>query len=235
MDTEYLLYDEQYVAEFAEAVLPELKKDEVLLLYMAARKKYGGVSRSHELLSRKILKDTSPGYFLSKVKQLADVGGIYSDKATGEILPARSLAVYVDIMPKSTMNAFKTFNNDMLVWLYENLHSSSFDQTLFRHMDRKLFSAIHRSNSRKPYWIIDLDKDDYDLCMGIVSGYEKEDIVWISKTHGGYHIIVKRNNNSARMIRTLLEDNMYVVDVGHEATPVPGTYQGGAKVKRQKA
>jgi|Deesub1362B_J571_1020462.scaffolds.fasta_scaffold05111_7 hypothetical protein len=45
-----LIWSEGEIRRFYRTVFPELRNDEVLITYLAARKKYGGVTRSVELL-----------------------------------------------------------------------------------------------------------------------------------------------------------------------------------------
>lgn len=230
---ESLIYNEILVRNFCKHVLPELRDDEVLIMTLFSRRKYGGVQ---ELLNRAILRRTDSNYVLRKIKRMSYVDDVYIDRTTGEPIPTSSMVLYIDLIPKSTVKAIKTFNREMYEWLYSAITSDKFDRSLFRRIDIKLFSAIHRSSSRRPFFLIDVDDktdwtDPSSKLYDVLSFLDERYIQWVTETKGGFHVLVDRTNETGRVIFKYIRciDN---VEVHKEVmTPIPGTLQGGFEVK----
>ena len=230
-DVDSLIWDLPTVERFCKLVVPKLRDDEVLIAILSARKKYGGVSRSQENLIRVILRNNDT--IVNKLRKMAVVGDMYVDILTKKPIPASSMALYIDLSPKSTIKAFSLFNKDILQWFYQMSKDANFNKSIFRKMDIKLFSAIHRSNSRTPpYWIVDIDVKNETLLKDICKLFNDE-VVWISETHGGYHVIVNRNENTGKVMHKLMKKRLKTVEIfGKDTmTVVPGTLQGGFKVR----
>jgi len=226
-----LIWDIETVKRFCKLVVPELRDDEVLIAILAARKKYGGVSRSQENLIRVILRNNDT--IVSKLKRMAIVGDLYTDIVTKKVIPITSMVLYIDLAPKSTIKAFNLFNKDILQWFYQMSKDDGFDKSIFRKMDIRLFSAIHRSNARTPpYWIVDIDIKNMSLLKEIYRIFD-EDVVWISETRGGYHVIIHRNENTGKLIHKLKEKKIKDIEILNKdiMTVVPGTLQGGFEVR----
>ncbi|RLG16737.1 hypothetical protein DRN69_00185 [Candidatus Pacearchaeota archaeon] len=226
-----LLVNEKELLRFCKTVVPELKKDEVLIAMIVARKKYGEISRSEEILDKTILKESKPEYIIRKLRKLGYVEECYIDFNTGQTIPSKCIAMYIDLSPKSTIRAFNLFNKEINEWAYQAITSDKFDIKTFRKIDTKLFSALARSTSRQPYFIIDIDNKDKKTLNNTIE-LLKEHIVWISETRGGYHIITRKNNESGYIIHNNLNNKENIEIFSKQGqTPVPGSLQGGFLVR----
>ncbi len=140
------------------------------------------------------------------------------------------------------IKAYNEFNISVNKWLFEDLTCETKHLELYRKLDVKLFSSIHKSKSKSNYFILDVDKKDETLLKDIISkikdnGVEDKFIRWVSETRGGYHIILDRNEMTGKFIHfiinsysNLLQKN--VIEFRKETmTPIPGLLQGGFEVK----
>lgn len=55
-------------------------------------------------------------------------------------------------------------------------------------------------------------------------------IKWISETHGGYHVIVERNDESGKIIYNDIRGMPNVEILKEPMTPIPGVLQGNFEV-----
>jgi len=227
-----LLVEENYLRQFIEEAIPELKNDEVLIILLAARKKYfSKLTRSQEVVARSILRRNDAQYIIGKIKRLA-VSGCFFDQ--DKPIPPKALVAYIDLNPKSTIKAFNHFAREVLSQLYIAT-TGNINYNYFKKLDVKLFSAIHKSNtSDHPYWCIDIDQKNLAVLQGIITFINPENVVWVSETRNGYHVIVRRNAETGEKLfryglPSKLKEN---VELKKEAlTPIPGTLQGGFLVK----
>lgn len=227
-----LLVNEKELVEFCKAVLPPLENDEVLISVITARKKYGEISRSEEILDKTILKQSEPGYVVRRLRKFGFVEGCYIDYKTGKVLTGNCMVMYIDILPRSVVKAFRVFTNHIQDWIYQALFSEEFNYEIFRKLDTKLFSALARSVSRALYYIIDIDNKDKGL-LDKVTKLLGDSVVWVSETRGGYHVIVHKNKETGRIIYKELSKTPGIEIFGKQGqTPVPGTLQGGFLVKK---
>jgi len=227
-----LIYSENLLWQFVEEVLVDLQEDEVYIAMLAARKKYGEVSTSQEMLDTLIMKDNSPEYILRKMRKFAHVSYVYRDKKTENYIPPTAMVIYIDLSPKSTIKAYNILFNEYINELYNYTQNSDYPVENFRRINSRMFSAIARATSYKPYYIVDIDNKDEDLLQKV---YDMLDIhvAWISETRGGYHLIVERNQNAGKILHTEIIDMTNVEVQSKQAmTPLPGTLQGSFPVKR---
>lgn len=242
-----LIKDETITRKFLNTVLKPLKNDEVYVTLIAARKKYCPTMSSMEVVSRDIIRNNDTDKIVRKLKKLSIVEGIYVDK-NNNIIPIEAFALYILPEPRSTLKAYNSFIEDINKWNYENLvKSNTSEETnleLYRKLDLKLFSNIHKSTSRSIYFIIDIDRKDQALLnyiLNIIKDEElnnktkfhiTESISWISETRGGFHIILNRNEITGKAVHTIKMKNIQYVKFRKETmTPIPGTLQGGFVVK----
>jgi len=252
-----LIKDENETRRFIEKVLQPLQNDEVYIAVLTARKKYcPTISSSMEVVSRDIIRNNDTNKIMRKLKKMSIVEGLYTDK-NEDIIPNEAFALYILPEPRSMLKAYTEFVLDINKWLYESLKIKDPNLELYKKLDLKLFSAIHRSKSKSKYFIIDIDKKDEKLLKNIFyyiqnledkvkglhnvtlkfNGYEiiNENIRWISETHGGYHIILDRNNETGKIIPKIMERKLEFVEFRKETmTPVVGISQGGFVVKEYK-
>ena len=223
-----LIKDENEIRIFIENVLPPLEHDEVYIVVLTARKKYcPTISSSMEVVARDIIKTNDTDKIIRKLKKLSIVEGLYTDK-NGEIIPNDAFVLYILLDPRSMLKAYKEFNKDINEWIYSHLVGEK-NLQFYRDIDIKLFSAIHRSPSKKNYFIIDIDKKDETLLNIIVE--KLNSIKWVTETRGGYHILVDRCDGE--MVYKISQMKLSDVEIKKEImTPIPGTLQGGFLVHR---
>lgn len=228
---ESLIYDESEIMMFVSEVLKPLEDDEIYILLLNTRKKYCPVelSRSEEVLGREIIRDNDINKILRKIKKISCSTGIYADRNTLKDVPLGCMALYILLDPRSTLKGYGEFVSDINKWIYEGFTGKSKNLELYRRMDIKLFSAIHKNRSRRLYSIVDIDKKDeaiLDKITGLLEGHIK----WITETHGGYHVISDRCYDTGKIIYEQIVGMKYVDVLKEPMTVIPGTLQGGFKV-----
>ena len=238
-----LIKDENEMRRFIEKVLQPLKDDEVYITVLTARKKYcPTISSSMEVVSRDIIRNNDPNKILRKLKKMSTVEGLFTDK-NDDIIPNEAFALYILPEPRSMLKAYKEFNININEWMCQDLLSEEKNLELYRKLDLKLFSAIHRSKSKSKYFILDIDKKDETLLKNILYFIHSKEfdsdnlqhIQWISETRGGYHIILNRNNETGKIIHEIMKRKFEFVEFRKETmTPVAGCSQGGFVVKEYK-
>ncbi len=246
-----LIKNEEETKHFIEKVLQPLNNDEVYIVVLTARKKYcPTISSSLEVVSRDIIRNNDTNKIMRKLKKMSIVEGLYTDK-NEDIIPNEAFALYILPEPRSMLKAYMEFTKNINEWNYENLVKSNTVEDsnleLYRKLDLKLFSAIHKSRSRSKYFIIDIDKKDETLLKNIVYFVKKDEhkedlgipyisnIAWISETRGGYHVILNRNEETGKAIHEIMKRKFEFVEFRKETmTPIIGCSQGGFIVKEYK-
>lgn len=227
-----LVYDIEEVKDFAKRILMKLEDDEVYILLLNTRKKYCPVelSKSEEVIGRELIRHNDLDKITRKIKKITQIDGIYADSHTLEDVHMHCFALYCLIDPRSTLKGYGEFISNINKWIYESFKGES-NLELYRRIDVKLFSAIHRSRSRSLYRVIDIDKKDGNILDKVTSLLEGN-IRHIMETHGGYHITVDKNNETGRIIYEKINGHIEYVEILDEPmNPIPGTLQGGFKVK----
>ncbi len=226
-----LIHDLTEAREFVEKVLMKLEDDEVYILLLNARKKWcPDLSRSEEIMYRDIIRDNDLNGTLRKIKKTSCVsGGIYVDMATQKEIDPNCMALYVLLDPRSTLKGYGEFIEYINHWIYDSFKGESKNLELYRKMDIKLFSAIHKNRSRGLYFVIDIDKKDETILDRITCPLAGH-IRWISETHGGYHVIVTRSYETGMIIYPKMVGMEYVEILKDPMSPLPGTLHGGFKV-----
>lgn len=233
-----LLVDEMELRRFYETVVPDLQANECIIMMLAARKKYySGLARSEECLRREVLRYKDWNNFLRKVKRLTMVKDLYVDE-DGKEIPMDAFAAYIVLDTKNAVKAWIMLQKEMSDKLYQLALGDETVLDAFRKVDVRWFSCLHRSKGRKLYWLIDIDAKSKDVLCGVVDAVEKHNVVWVSETRGGYHVIVKANDMSARSIfrekriERIEEEYGVAIEVHKEPmTPLPGCLQGGFVVR----
>ena len=233
-----LLVYKTLLEDFFRKVLVPLEKDEVYIALIVARKKYGA-SRSEEMLDKLVLKRSDPEYLVRKFQKFCNVENCYLDRNTGEPIPPESMAVYIDLTPRSAMKAYRDFINSVERWssqltnllLNGNLDEAERVLKNFRRLDTKLFSSLAKSPATSPYRIVDIDEKSSALLKKVL-GALKEHVVWVTETRGGYHVIVRNNRDTGIIFHEVLRglDKVELQFGKRLMTPLPGTMQGGFMV-----
>lgn len=244
-----LIKNEEETKHFIEKVLKPLNNDEVYIVVLTVRKKYcPTISSSLEVVSRDIIRNNDTNKIMRKLKKMSIVEGLYTDK-NEDIIPNEAFALYILPEPRSMLKAYKEFNININEWICQDLLSDEKNLELYRKLDLKLFSAIHKSKSKSKYFIIDIDKKDKTLLNNIlylvtnkdfdtdenIKDVYKNYIQFISETRGGYHVILNRNEETGKIIHEIMKRKMEFVEFRKETmTPIVGCSQGGFVVKEYK-
>lgn len=227
-----LIYDINETKDFVERVLMNLEDDEVYILLLSTRKKYcpDELSRSEEVLGRDLIRENDTDKILRKINKFSYMDGVYVDRNSLKPVPIHCVAFYCLTDPRSCLKAYSEFIEDVNKMIYDSFKGESKNLELYRRIDGKLFSAIHKNRSRRLFTIIDIDKKDDDI-LDKVTGLLKGHIKWISETHSGFHVIANRVYDAGVIIYTKIADIEYVEILKEPMTPLPGTLQGGFEVR----
>ncbi len=227
-----LIYDHKEVETFVKRFFMKLEDDEVYVILLNARKKHcpNELSRSEEILGRELIRHNDLDKVMRRIKKITCVDGIYADSNTLNDIPAHCLSLYCLLDPRSTLKGYADFIEDVNKMIYDSFKGESKNLDFYRRVDIKLFSAIHKNRSRRLFNVVDIDKKDeaiLDEITGLLEGY----ISWITETHGGYHVITEKDYDANVIIHTKISGMEYVEILKEPMTPLPGTLQGGFKVK----
>lgn len=227
-----LICDLIEVKDFIERTIAKLEDDEVYILLLNTRKKYCPIelSRSEEVLGREIIRYNDIDKILRKIKKISCVTGVYVDRNTLKDVPLNCMALYILLDPRSTLKGYGEFIEDINKMIYDSFKGESKNLDLYRRIDVKLFSAIHKNRSRRLFIIIDIDKKD-EAILNKVTDLLKGHIIWISETHGGFHVISSKDYDAGVIIYTQIVGMEYVEILKEPMTPLPGTLQGGFEVR----
>lgn len=226
-----MIHDINETRDFVERVLNNLEVDEVYILLLNMRKKYcqSELSSSEEVLRRELLRHNDTEKILRKVRKISCTRDIYVDKKTSKNIPDHCYVIYCLTDPRSTIKGYGEFIKNINSITYQSFKDSK-SLELYRRMDIKLFSAIHKSRSRRLFSIVDVDKKD-DTILDKVTDLLKGHIKWISETHGGFHVIADKVYDTGIILYTQIIGMEHVEILKEPMTPLPGTIQGGFEVR----
>ena len=231
-----LLKDLDSVKEFFEALIRPLKNDSVYIMLGIARKKYDEtLSQSSQItFAREIIYKTSYLDLVKKIIRISATAEYAVDN--NKVIDLNSASIYFDLDHKSTLRGYREFVDYYNKQVFEALFNPDFNTEIFRKMDTKLFSHIHSSKAKNQFYLLlDVDKKDKLLVKDLLENYfDKHEIVWVSETRGGYHIIVNKNQETSKVIHKVIKKKFekYVEFPRKCLTPIPGTLQGGFEVKK---
>lgn len=232
-----LLTDPNTLHKFFDRVIPDLKENECLLLLLAARKKYcPTLARSEEMLRREVTREKNWDKFLRKVKKLVHVDSLYVDK-NGNPIPIDAFGAYIVLDPKDAIKAWIMLQKEMCDLMYQYVCGDKNALVQLKKVDVRWFSCLHRSKSRKLYWLVDIDEKNKEVLDEVLSVLD-ESVVWVSETRGGYHVIVRANERVAKLMfkesvfDRISEEFEVTIEIHKEPmTPLPGCLQGGFVVR----
>jgi ribosomal protein S10 len=227
-----LLVNEYSTMQFLINMLPELEKDEVFIILAFARKKYNPKVKDEWLFHRDIIRNNDVDEIIRKIRRSAYFDNTFIDFKTEEPIPMDAFVYYIDLSPKSTIKAWNLFSKETNARIYQILQNPE-EVIHMRKLKNNLMSAIHRSNSRKPYILLDIDTKDEKMLKQVCKIVGKWE--WISETRGGYHVIVKKTREmSTKIYKNIIAPMRVLVEIKSDVmTPVVGTLQGGWEVKKK--
>lgn len=226
------------VKNFFGTIVPQIEKDEVLIVMVAARKKYDPtLSRSKEMLDTLIIRSNDIVVIMNELTMLEAKANYYRDYKTRELINKKALAYYIDLYPKSIIKSWGLLSKEMNQWIYEALKQEKYDYHNFRNIEAKLFSALAKSSSRRPIRLLDVDTKDENFLNSVLEKLPKPN--WITQTRGGFHVLFSIDKNLEKEIGKacyeVSKNNRLVEFQTHQClTPIPGTLQGGLEVVRVK-
>jgi len=245
-----LILDKKEYDKFVD-YLPELERDEVYFLSLSARNKYltdaerveFDLGRT-EMFSRQVAFDKE-GIELALNKMTADLA--VRRTRNGSKIPEKSLVVYFNVHPSSTVKAYRRFSEQM-----DRHYEEAFVGTLngsdaadmwipFRRMRTNLMNHIQKSFSRKLMVDIDIDGEDDEqskaLLWSVRDFLTYNDCHFVTiKTQGGYHVLVptEKLGKHVPLFQKLKDlDNTTEGEVkfnSNAMVPLPGTLQAGKLV-----
>ena len=228
--------------------LEQLKKDEIYMILGGARKKYAkdnpDISTSHEIITRQMVRENDYKFFYQAVRKTDALLNVAIDKNTEKDFPKESHVIYISINPRSTIKA-KGLSDEIMNRHYYTLLSNESEQgriDAYKQIKRfkvHYYSALQKAPSNTKWRIMDIDVKYKDIIVDSINIIKRENIKFITETHGGYHIIYDRKANEylmrndglrfLRLTHNLLKNQLELFK--DRLTPVWGTEQGGFMVR----
>jgi len=228
-----LIHSLKEVEEFTDRLFPEdLGRGEVIIFQLIARRKYWDALKRPQLsLAKKIAH--SRRNFLMKLLSVAE-SSYYTEEL--KQIPKEALALYIVPFKRNLITAVKSTVNDLVDSLSGLIDAKNLS------LKEEAFGRIHKANqflfsnlskqSSYPCFLVDIDKKDYSLFKEVISLFPEEFIVLSLETRGGYHILIKKDETTYRIISSELK-KLKEVEVKNKnySIPIAGTLQGGFPVR----
>lgn len=241
--------NEYQVYEFYKTIFEvPLVNDEVYLLMSQARRKYLGKEREHikrllkhdPVIQRKFLRHQSVIYALQKTQQVYGAAKYSFIGDTLTKIPEDIITIYLDVNPKSMLKGWHKMNKQYSDYYYNSLITDGVEWDRFRRMDVAFVSNIHKSNTRKIRYVIDIDEKNWDTLRFFYDKL-KDSVEWMTETRGGFHVVIntkdKKLKHSAGYFLNVTMTKEKLNELKTEINPNPmtvvcGTVQGGFLTKR---
>jgi len=251
-----LIYSTEELEKFYTTVMMETTDDETYFVSLSTRKKYLTDEereeyqlRNAEMYCRRTSRARTFTRFLHDIERM----GVKYYTSNGKVMPEKATVCYIMVNPRSLSLASSLFMKEMMddvqhVMAYHG-QSSKMNKP-----ESILRTCIQKSRSQRVWIDIDIDVDR--RCEELVLDYYKElrsrytlkcELI---KTKSGYHLLLHSSENEytkemnpdiivkslERMISLFYEQNNIdtkweVIRNKDEMIPLPGTYQGGFKVR----
>ena len=246
-----LIYDSNQVEQFQKLFCTTVDTYHGYILYLAARRKYDGRQKHNTstCFNRQIISPHLCGNLVQYIQRYEVPYGVYTN-LDGTIVEQNALVVYFCLNPRNMLKGF----NAMCKKINDKTEMILFSETKqdFSNLIGDLKSCIHSAPSMKLYFELDIDTKDKNIVKDIVSVVSKvkKHIVCTIETRGGYHVIFNNlsvpKDEKSELWKTFSQPNFMFtstdfnglkitkkyVDVRSDASPpVPGTLQGGFRVK----
>jgi hypothetical protein len=229
--TSNLIYDRTKIWEFIQTVLESLTDFQTYLILGIARKKYEPtlVKSSQIVLARDIIK-THETEVIEKIVRMGNA--LRENYFKNEPVPDHAKAMYICTNPSDTFKAYHEFSKKINQYYYDFIKQRTLDKTSMKSLDRVWFGCLQASATKGRYLIIDVDDLNMKHLQFVIKDIKDEWIRWITRTRGGYHVFVERNDKTAKLIYMNIQKIANVEITRHGLTPICGTFQGGQKVHR---
>jgi hypothetical protein len=252
METYKIIWSLEEMQKFYN-ILPELTHDEGRLVSLSARKKYltdeqkekYNLNRA-EMFARSIIRQNDFKKFSQIIKRYeCNVEG-YTTKS-GLPYPQNALVCYMNVNPSAMLRAYSEFSKNVGLYQYELIASllkkdKKQDDLMvkLRKLDVGFLNAIQRAKSKRQFLDIDFDIDkekELHLLEEFIEYLnEKEITYYVIETHGGYHVLLKKdtigkNNFYDRLKPLNFHAEKEIILNQNGMIPVPGTLHGLFEVK----
>jgi hypothetical protein len=204
-----------------------------------SKPQYKYYSRGKNVINRKILylrsgpNDTAD-LLVQRLQEYEIVYGLYKDNA-GVNLPEHVMALYGTFNPRSTKKAtIATIKH-----LIDVISSAPKDEDNICKLDSVIKTEIHRSCKQTIFLDIDIDTKDPEIYTKLMGLLQREKICphVVIETHGGYHVMIcllnlTKNQKMFLYNKLMREIDSKLVEFNNgNQCPIPGTIQGGFKVR----
>jgi hypothetical protein len=246
-----LIHDLDQIRKF-ERMFYAPSTDSTFVIYLAARKKYDPRMRKstgRSCFCRKKLhyvNPYSPARLEYDVQSYMVPMGTYRISLRGEgdeveeEIRTESMAVYASLNPRDTAKAAAELFNTMSTQLTQLTvqASGSGDMHTFARKAARHMNHLCKYGTRN-FIGIDLDTKDQETVSQVIADLKaRVTIHAVIETRGGYHIILakseldKASQVDKQFIYTVLKERAGVDKVSNDLfSPIPGTYQGGHRVR----
>jgi len=224
-----LIWDEEQIRHYEEQVFhygdASVKK---FILCMGVRSKYcSSVKMKKCFFKRQLFCNTNSQSLVDALRSYEIPIGAYKDD-NQQPIPTTALVLYASVNPRDTRKAAKATASYVLEELYNN-NRSTFS------LDSKFKTEAQKAALCKPFLTVDLD------CKDLLSSVKTElDLLnfpphkFVVETRGGYHIHYETSKLDKKRMNFLFQNlnKRENIDVLVDTfCPIPGTIQGGFKVR----
>lgn len=269
-----LIHDPDAVKDFGRLLNRDLRDDLVRVVMLLARRKYmtqeqraqstkGGRSENVHLTRQLVLADNNVDIgekFLRQLMRYEVPHGAFVFSDDSEPIPSGCMALYISLQPKSCIDGFLLFQQEMMGELAGHARSQvekASGLESFAKMESTLKGKIHVSTSQDHgNRLVDLDVDTKDEAkLKILRDFLRENnlvdhIVFSMETRGGFHVTLNRAAMVGPQFKQLHGFVRSQANTGFEGratrtkgaegwvsvkkddlVPIPGTIQGGFPVR----
>lgn len=245
-----LIHDLEQIRKF-ERMFYAPSVDSTFIIYLAARKKYDPLMRKSQGLScfcRKKIHYASPDSD-SRARLEYDVQSYMVPMGTyrinlrseqgdeDEAIRTESMAIYASLNPRDSAKAAAELFGSMSTQLTGQASGSGDLQTFARKAARYM-NLLCKYGTRN-FIGIDLDTKDQETYSQVITDLKARITIHaVIETRGGYHIILakseldKASKADKRFIYNVLKERDAIDIISNDLfSPIPGTYQGGHRVR----
>lgn len=251
-----LIYDEEQIVKFSELFYKEIPEQYSALVYIAARSKYDSTILSQKMIDRRYINNAEQ--LIITVRRYCCAIGSYVD-GRGNTITDKAMVVYASInlhdqqkgmeefiqnYQSILINSIRTIQNALSSDNDKSINLNDIDNFLYNPCS-KLKSSIQKYVKTK-YLHIDMDSKENEHKTYFIKecGKNEAEPCYIIETMNGYHILfdmkklekkngpIRKAFNKKFLIKNIPGfDYVFTIAQKNACVPLPGTLQGGFKVK----